>query len=108
MQHSRRRLLLISSAALGGILMPFVKISAQDPVADSGRRRRTDGPQDAANGEGPNAANFPANAAKTMLEERQKNIKKDVRKLYELASDLKNEVEKTESTTVLSIAMLKK
>jgi len=108
MQHSRRRLLLISSAALGGILMPFVKISAQDPVADSGRRRRTDGPQDAANGEGPNAANFPANAAKTMLEERQKNIKKDVRKLYELASDLKNEVEKTDSTTVLSIAMLKK
>jgi len=31
-----------------------------------------------------------------------------VRKLYELASDLKNEVEKTDSTTILSVAMLKK
>ena len=107
MQHSRRRLLLISSAALGGILVPFAKISAQEPVG-SGRKRPTDGSQDAANGEGPNAANLPASAAKTMLEERQKNIKKDVRKLYELASDLKNEVEKTDSTAVLSIAMLKK
>ena len=45
---------------------------------------------------------------KTMLEERQKNIKKDVEKLYDLAADLKTEVEKTDSTTVLSLAMLKK
>src|SRR5712692_9592797 len=35
MQHSRRRLLLISSAALGGILLPFAKLWAQDPVAGS-------------------------------------------------------------------------
>ena len=43
-----------------------------------------------------------------MLEERQKNIKKNVEKLYQLAAQLKTEVEKTDATTTLSLAMLKK
>ncbi len=56
----------------------------------------------------PNSANLPANSSKAMLEERQKSIKKDVEKLYDLAAQLKTEVEKTDSTTILSLAMLKK
>jgi hypothetical protein len=103
MQSSRRRLLLMSFA-----LAPAVLVRFQDsPMQDSARgRRRPDGSEDASNGA--NTANLSAAANKAMLEERQKSIKKDVEKLYELAAQLKTEVEKTDSTTVLSLAMLKK
>lgn len=47
-------------------------------------------------------------ATKAILEANEKDIKKNVEKLYQLASELKAEVEKTDSTNVLSLAMLKK
>ena len=103
MQSSRRRLLLMSCAVLSGILARLHNCWAQDPTAG---RRRPDGSDDATNN--PNAPNFPAASSKAMLEERQKNIKKAVEKLYDLATQLKTEVDKTDSTTVLSLAMLKK
>ena len=46
--------------------------------------------------------------SKVMLESNKKDIKKDIEKLFQLASDLKAEVEKTDSIQVLSMAMLKK
>jgi len=46
--------------------------------------------------------------SKVILESNKKDIKKDVEKLYQLASELKAEVEKTDSAHVLSMAMLKK
>jgi hypothetical protein len=103
MQSSRRDLLLMSVAALPGVLVQF-----QDPVPPDGarRQRRPDGSEDPANNS--TSPNFPAGGNKSMLEERQKTIKKDVEKLYDLAAQLKTEVEKTDSTTVLSLAMLKK
>jgi hypothetical protein len=45
---------------------------------------------------------------KLILETNQKEIKKNVERLYDLASELKAEVEKTDSVQVLSIAMLRK
>ncbi|MGB7284946.1 MAG: hypothetical protein WBE13_21985 [Candidatus Acidiferrum sp.] len=45
---------------------------------------------------------------KIMLEENQKDIRKNIEKLYKLASDLKAEVEKTDSTEVLSLSLLRK
>jgi len=42
------------------------------------------------------------------LEENQKDIKRDIEKLFDLASQLKEQVEKTDATAVLSLAMLKK
>jgi len=48
------------------------------------------------------------NAAKAALKEEQKEIKKKVTRLYELAAELKAEVEKTDSTTVLSLSLLRK
>jgi hypothetical protein len=45
---------------------------------------------------------------KLLLEANQKEIKKNVEKLYDLASELKAEVEKTDSVQVLSIVMLRK
>lgn len=50
----------------------------------------------------------PQPPAKSILKENEKDIKKDIEKLYQLASDLKAEVEKTDSSLVLSIAMLRK
>ncbi len=43
-----------------------------------------------------------------MLEQHQKDIKKDIEKLYDLATQLKTEVEKTDATSVLSLGMVKK
>jgi len=45
---------------------------------------------------------------KLVLAANQKEIKKNVEKLYDLASELKAEVEKTDSVLVLSVAMLRK
>jgi len=92
----------MSFAAVPGALARLQDSPAQDNARG---RRRPDGTDDASNG--PNSANFPANS-KAVLEERQKSIRKDVEKLYDLAAQLKTEVEKTDSTTVLSLAMLKK
>src|SRR5712692_1795789 len=52
--------------------------------------------------------NAPKVDPKLILEANQKEIKKSVEKLYDLASELKAEVEKTDSVQVLSLAMLRK
>jgi hypothetical protein len=51
---------------------------------------------------------LPAASRKAALEENEKDIKTKVEKLFQLASELKEEVEKTDSAKVLSLAMLKK
>lgn len=45
---------------------------------------------------------------KVLLEANEKDIKKNIEKLYQLAGDLKAEVEKTDSSQVLSLALVKK
>ena len=51
--------------------------------------------------------NLPS-AEKRMLEENNKNIHKKVERLYELATELKAEVDKTDSSKVLSLNLVKK
>jgi len=46
--------------------------------------------------------------SKAVLEANQKDIKKSIERLYQLASELKSEVDKTDSVKVLSVPMLKK
>jgi hypothetical protein len=46
--------------------------------------------------------------SKAVLQANQKDIKKNVERLFQLASELKAEMEKTDSVQVLSVAMLKK
>jgi hypothetical protein len=53
-------------------------------------------------------APFPPGSRKAALEENEKDIKKKVEKLFQLATELKDEVDKTDSAKVLSLAMLKK
>jgi hypothetical protein len=47
-------------------------------------------------------------STKMVLEANEKDIKKNIEKLFQLATDLKAEVEKTDSSQVLSLAMVKK
>jgi len=61
-----------------------------------------------ANGESPLDAGMDPKRAKAILEENQKDIKKNIEKLFQLASDLKEEVGKTDATTVLSLAIVRK
>ena len=56
----------------------------------------------------PHASKLDPKVTKLILEANQKEIKKNIEKLYDLASELKAEVEKTDSVLVLSIAMLRK
>jgi len=54
------------------------------------------------------SAPFPPGSRKAALEENEKDIKKKVEKLFQLATELKDEVDKTDSAKVLSVAMVKK
>ena len=49
-----------------------------------------------------------AKRTKTLLEQNQKDIRKNIERLFQLSSELKDEVEKTDATTTLSVAMLRK
>ncbi len=51
---------------------------------------------------------MPKPDPKILLEANQKDIKKDVERLYQLASELKAQVEKTDSVKVLSLSMVRK
>ena len=52
--------------------------------------------------------NGPTIDEKKILKQNDETIKGDVEKLYDLASDLKKEVEKTDSVNVLSLPMIQK
>jgi peptidoglycan hydrolase CwlO-like protein len=67
-------------------------------------------PRPSAQDEGTNPKEGPSlpDAEKKMLEENDKDMKKKVERLYELASELKEQVTKTDSTKVLSLDLMKK
>jgi hypothetical protein len=54
------------------------------------------------------SARPPAFDPKKIQEHNQKTILEDIQKLYKLAGELKAEVEKTDSTNTLSLAMVQK
>jgi peptidoglycan hydrolase CwlO-like protein len=58
----------------------------------------------------PDDAPVPASSEsqKSALEENEKDVKKKVEKLLKLATELKEEMDKTDGVKVLSVAMLKK
>jgi hypothetical protein len=96
--ESRRKFLAI----IGSLGVPagvFTLISSGQVRAT--RRQNPQQPKD-------DDSNQPKLDPKLILEANQKEIKKNVERLYDLASELKNEVEKTDSTHVLSVAMLRK
>jgi len=90
---------MIALGALGvplGILARTLAAQAPIPQRSPSSRDRDDDP------------NSPKTDTKAILESNQKDIKKNVERLFQLASELKTEVEKTDSVLVLSLALLKK
>jgi hypothetical protein len=85
-------LLIARAENLGGQAKPTSRVPTSDPIKDS------DTP----------GASSEKSPTKTLLEANEKDIKKNIEKLYQLAMDLKTEVEKTDSSQVLSLALVKK
>jgi len=100
--NNRRSFLggLISAGVAGGMAGRLPQ-QQQSPVALQGPEKRQ--PTDAA----PESPPIPG-AEKRILEENQKEIKKKVEKLFELATELKEQVDKTDSSKVLSLSLVRK
>jgi len=94
----RRKFLGGVLVALGPMMLLAEKVCPQIPGSDPTSEHEP------ADGGNPS----PVGARKTALDENEKDIKKKVGKLFQLASELKDEVEKTDSAKVLSLAMVKK
>jgi hypothetical protein len=99
--ESRRKFLttIIGVGVPAGILalMPSAQVRGQRPQPPPPKEPQKEDDR-----------NPPKIDPKLILESNQKEIKKNVEKLYDLASELKAEVEKTDSVQVLSMAMLRK
>lgn len=97
-RHWLRRVGGYASACL--ILAAAVRSMPQNPPTRPGGNdpgsKEEDGPRP------------PLPSSKVILEANDKDIKKSVEKLFQLATELKNEVEKTDSVTILSLAMVRK
>ena len=98
--ESRRKFLttIIAVGVPAGILAlaPSAQLRAQLPQNPEQQKEKEDD------------SHRPKFDPKLILAANQKEIKKNVEKLYDLASELKAEVEKTDSVLVLSVAMLRK
>jgi hypothetical protein len=102
MHGPRRRFLLFFFCGVIAFIVRSKAICAQNPMpAPPPLPRRDPSDRD-------EPASPPPGAKKAVLEQNQKDIKKDIERLYELASELKTEVEKTDATAILSVAMVKK
>jgi hypothetical protein len=103
---SRRKVLGVASATVCTFFLRVGAASASAQTSDridasqSGSSRRDRSEMDAPI---PEAA-----TKKALLEQRQKDIKKDIEKLFDLATQLKAEVEKTDATTTLSLPMVRR
>lgn len=104
MLSCRRRLLFIGFITMGATAFGIPSITAQNPNPIPPPRPHEPGTAD----ESGNPPLPLAAGNKALLEQRQKDIKKDIEKLYDLVAGLKADIEKTDSTAVLSIGMVKK
>ena len=102
MNRARRKILI----SLGG-----AGIAALTPALFYGQKPVMQGTGDPSQPNGRGGGVDPtmeANARKTLLEQNEKDIKKNTDKLFQLASELKDEVDKTDSSKMLSLALVKK
>jgi peptidoglycan hydrolase CwlO-like protein len=101
MQESRRSNLRMIARATIALLVAVSAGHGQEPFPT---KRTPVRPGDDDANPNPNVKD----TTKLRLEDNQKDIRKNIEKLFELASQLKEQVEKTDATTVLSLAMVKK
>ena len=97
---TRRKFLMGLATAATMLSVAVGSVSPQNPTMP---RPAPPGQEPA----GPDNPNIPS-PEKRQLDENEKDIKKKVERLYELATELKAEVDKTDSSKVLSLNLLKK
>jgi hypothetical protein len=100
--NARRRKFLGGLCITLGPMMLFVK----KVRARQGQGPPPIGDQDVSKGE--HEPPSTASSRKAALDENEKDIKKKVGRLFQLATELKEEVDKTDSAKVLSLGMMKK
>ena len=100
----RRWLVTLGTFAASFVLLP----AAPAGVAQNPPRPPPPPIDDQSGKEGEDQAGRLKAASKVALQENDKSIKKSVERLFQLASELKAEVDKTDSAQVLSLAMVKK
>lgn len=98
MLESRRKILWGMAIAA-----PFLAVAAQSGAQQFPKKSLPAKPDDQEKEDTP-----PPEALKSRLEANDKDIKKKVERLFQLATELKDQVEKTDSSQVLSLALLKK
>jgi hypothetical protein len=102
MSDTRRRFL---TALAGTGTLALLRAGVLGGQAKPSGRPATSNPSMEPESSDPTPAKSPT---KALLEANEKDIKKNIEKLYQLASDLKAEVEKTDSSQILSLALVKK
>lgn len=108
MPESRRNLLTILFSAASVLTIEPLLGGAQAPAPGSGSAPKA---KVYPNGQDPNATGIeePSRLDPKAIERaNQQKIRTDVVKLYEMVSDLKEQIEKTDATSTLSVSILKK
>jgi hypothetical protein len=105
MPGSRRRLLKILVGAAGAFAVEPLLFGLQLP-----RPAREPRPYPQGHEKGnPSSQVDPGIANKKVIDpQSQKQIREDIAQLYEIASELKGEVEKTDANSTLSVSLVKK
>ncbi len=98
---TRREVLKFVTGAAGVAAFSPWLCRAQDPSERNPSKT-------SANGDSNSDPVLESKRVKGVLEQNQKDIKKNIERLFQLASELKDEVEKTDATTTLSVVMLRK
>lgn len=101
--HRSRFLLAGLILAYSSIGLSSAPLPPQDSVQEPPSAQQTRPGQESS----PDSPSLP-NPEKKILEDNEKVIKKKVDRLYKLATELKAEVDKTDSSKVLSLNLLKK
>lgn len=106
MSNSRRRWLMTAAGSLTVLAAkPFL-------LGQMGQGRTVPKAQPYPNGRDPNAA--PGNDDPSRLDPKavqqanQKKLREDIKQLYEMVSDLKDQMDKTDPNSTLSVSLVKK
>ncbi len=105
MLDSRRRLFMTLASALGFLATDPLLFALQLPRPAREPRPYPDGRD---HGIPPTPDDPGVSSRRVIDQQNQKQIREDVARLYEIASELKGEVERTDANSTLSLSLVKK
>ncbi|MGC1616998.1 MAG: hypothetical protein WA765_00770 [Candidatus Acidiferrum sp.] len=98
-------LVVAASCSVAAGKSVFVQVRKNNPFPSPPQPAETENPAETAAAA---AKSDPNNAKKLALEQNEKVFREDVERLYQLAGELKEEVEKTPTTEVFSVQMYRR